>query len=156
MILVFLSLSLLVGALANFKAAFDFLSQPALAASKLGLPIESFEEPIITSSAKILTRLVGACLAALAIFYFVTALGPLEQPIKVVVASTARLMGVVFYIATLRVNKGPASFKLYLVLNFALACSHLGGLCLASGGIAALQDQLQSLTWIRFVVGSFS
>jgi len=143
-----LSLTLLFGAFVNLGGAWGFLQNPAKAAAGLGLAVESEAAPKESAAALILVRLISVCLVALAMFYAVTALGPLQQPWNVVVAVISRLAGVVFYAATIIKTGGPLQFKKYVALNLGLAVSHAIFLVLTPGGLDALATTWSTFRWV--------
>ncbi len=145
-----LSVSLLVGVGINLLGAWTFFTDPKKSARDLGMSWGSIDDSNLQGT-KTLMRLAGVCLVALAVFYFVTALGPIQQVWSVVAATLARLSGVAFYAWNLTKFKGPAKFKFYLSVNTLLALSH--GLLLACcpGGLEALRNDFGSFFWIRYL-----
>ena len=146
-----LSASLLFGVFVNLKGARGFLMDPAGAAIQLGLPVQSDAAPTESANALILLRLVGVCLIALAMFYLVTALGPLQQTWNVVLAILARITGFIFYTMVLSRTGGPAQFRKYRMINIGLAVVHGLLLALTDGGLSALQSDFCSFSVIQML-----
>lgn len=147
MFVALLSVSLLAGVFVNLQGAWAFLRAPERMAIQLGLAGES-SEGAEQEATSVFGRLVGVCLIALAIFYFVTALGPIQQPWNVVAAAAARICGVVYYCVALWTGTGPKSFRKYLFVNLLLALSHITFLVLAPGGVESLSESLATFHWL--------
>ncbi len=147
-----LSLSLLGGVVVNLFGAWNFFRHPQKSAQEIGLELGDPTSPQ-TRAILVLMRLVGVCLVALAIFYFLTALGPVQQAWSVVAAVLARLTGVVFYAWNLTKYGGPPAFKKYLAINLLLAVSHAVFLAWSTEGLATLQTSWNSFYWIKILHG---
>lgn len=145
-----LSLSLLAGVAVNLFGAWRFFRKPEKSANDIGLVLGDEASPQ-TRAILTLMRLVGVCLVALAIFYFITALGPTQQAWSVVSAILARATGVIFYAWTLSKFGGPPAFKSYLVVNLALALFHTLFLVMSTNGLAELKNSWDSFYWIKFL-----
>ncbi len=143
-----LSLTLLFGAFINLRAAWGFFRSPAKATAGLGLAVASEAAPKESAAALILARLLGVCLVALAMFYVLTALGPLQQPWNVVISVLSRLAGVVFYASTIVTTGGPSQFKKYLAINAGLAISHAALLVITPCGLDALATTWNTFRWV--------
>ena len=142
-----LSLSLFAGAGVNLFGASNFYFKPQASAQDLGLDLSALGSEQAEAT-RLLMRLAGVCLVALAIFYFVTALGPIEQAWSVVAAVLARLSGVVFYASALAKAGGPPAFKKYLIINLTLAV--VPAVCLVlCGGFQALQSSWSNFYWAK-------
>jgi len=146
-----LSASLLFGTFVNLKAAQGFLFSPAKAALDLGVVLGNDSSSKESSGPVTILRLVGVCLIALAMFYLLTAIGPLQQTWNVVVAAFARLAGVAFYGCALVSSGGPASFKKFFALNLGLASAHILFLVLSPTGLSSLQKSWSGFHWISLI-----
>lgn len=145
-----LSVSLLVGVAINLFGAWSFFTNPEKSARDLGMSWGSIDNSNLQAT-KTLMRLAGVCLVALAVFYFVTALGPIQQVWSVVAAILARLSGVIFYGWNLTKFKGPEKFRFYLGVNVFLALFHGLLLAFCPGGLEALQNDFGGFFWIKFL-----
>ena len=142
-----LSLSLFAGVGVNLYGASNFYFKPKTSAEDIGLDLSKLGDEQAEAT-KLLMRLAGICLVALAIFYFVTALGPIEQAWSVVAAVLARLSGVVFYATALAKAGGPPAFKKYLIINLTLAI--VPAVCFVlCGGLEALQSSWSNFYWVK-------
>ena len=148
-----ISLSLFVGVFINLSGAGKFFFKPKDSAEEIGLDLGD-PESAQAKATKLLMRLVGVCLVALAIFYFVTALGPIAQAWSVVAAVLARVTGVVFYAQTLAKNGGPAAFKRYLLFNLGLAIFPAVFLLLHPEGLSALHNTWSNFYWVKLITHS--
>jgi hypothetical protein len=146
-----LSASLLLGMFVNLKAAQGFLFSPAKAALGLGVVLENDSSGKESSGPVTILRLVGVCLIALAMFYLLTAIGPLQQTWNVVVAALARLTGVAFYGWAIAMSGAPTSFKKFFALNLGLALAHILFLVLSPTGLSSLQKSFSEFHWISLI-----
>ncbi|MCC6511224.1 MAG: hypothetical protein IT423_19135 [Pirellulaceae bacterium] len=144
-----LSISLFIGVGINLFGAWNFFCRPKKSAQDLGMVLGD-EGHAQTQATLILMRLAGVCLVALAIFYLVTALGPVEQAWSVVAAVLTRASGAVFYAWTLAKAGGPRAFKTYLGINLLLAIAHGVLLVSCPEGVASLQKSWNAFYWVAF------